>query len=138
MNKPLSNLILVIALATSGALQAEEPKLAPIQFDRDTPPASELYFVHDAASLKPNLSVFEIENERFLSSDKGERYALATFRNTSSVVSINEKDVVGILANGKRLNPISIEGESRIHDLGTVLLHFGPQKFPLVKIETRN
>lgn len=138
MNRILSSLTLALALATSSALQAEKPKADPIQFDRDTPPASELYFIHDASTLKPNLSVFEVENQRFLSSAEGERYALVTFRNTSSVVSIEEKDVVGILANGRRLNPVHIEGESRIHDLGTVLLYFGAQKFPLVKVETRN
>ena len=138
MNKPLSYLLLPLALLAAGALSAEERRTSIVRFDQNTPEPTQLHFIEDVTSLKPNLSVFTIENQRFLSGDQGERYALVTFRNPRNSVSVEEKDVVGVLANGKRLYPVRIEGESRIHELGTVLLHFGEQRFPLVKVETRN
>ena len=109
-----------------------------VSFDRVEMPEEKVAFVADWKDLKPDLSDFKISYCRFLSNERGERFALVTFvREKGGLRRLKEDYVVGVLANGERLNPIKLEGETQLGERGSVLLHFGARKFPLVGLETR-
>ncbi|MDQ8185801.1 hypothetical protein [Pelagicoccus sp. SDUM812002] len=114
------------------------PEDIVVSFDEVIIPQDELAFVTDWKTLKPDLSEFEIEYQRFLSNDLGERFALVTlFKRKSGLRIIDEKDIVGVLANGQRLHPIRLEGETQIGARGSIFVHFGQHQFPLAGLETR-
>lgn len=110
-----------------------------VSFDEVLIAEDQIVYERNSKDLRPRLSEFQVSYRRFLSNDVGERFALVTFTKETGILRIvDEQDIVGILANGERLYPISIDGETRIGSRGTALLNFGPNKFPLVGVETRN
>ncbi|MDQ8197453.1 hypothetical protein QEH56_04800 [Pelagicoccus enzymogenes] len=114
------------------------PEDLVVSFDTVVIPQEKLAFKKDWNVERPDLSEFEVEFCRFMSNELGQRFALVTFTNSKSGLrSIDERDVVGVLANGRRLYPIRLEGETQIGSRGSLLLHFGQHQFPLVGLETR-
>lgn len=108
-----------------------------VSFDVVELPEGTVAFVNKFKDLRPGLSDFEVTHRKFLSNEIGERFALVTFNRTRGGVRGLKKDyVVGVLANGRRLYPIQLDGETQIREEGSVFLHFGQHKFPLVAIET--
>lgn len=109
-----------------------------VSFDEVVISQGNLAFDSDRNVLRPSLSEFEIEYQRFLSNDLGQRFALITFSKKKNMLrSISERDIVGVLANGQRLYPIKLEGETQIGSRGSIFVHFGKHQFPLVDLETR-
>ena len=109
-----------------------------LQFDPISAPPKELAFEPTLGDPRPQVSSFQINYHAFLSNELGERYALVTVsKSTASSSEFGTQDVIAVLASGQRIFPIRIEGERRITDRGTLLLAFGIQKFPVVKLETR-
>lgn len=137
----MKKVILFLTLVGASVLVAnsEEPKDLVVSFDTVSIDSQRVDFAHDWKELRPDLSEFKIDYRRFLSNQVGERYALVTLVKEKGALRIlDTRDVVGILANGQRLYPLKIEGEAQIGPRGSVLLHFGTHKFPLVGLETRN
>lgn len=109
-----------------------------VSIDAVEVPNGKVEFVTEWKDLRPELSDFKIVHRNFLSNGLGERFALVTFtRSKGGVRSLKLDYVVGVLANGERLHPVRIEGESQLGERGSLLLHFGQHKFPLVSVETR-
>lgn len=110
-----------------------------VSFDEVSIPQGKLEFGRDRNALRPYLSEFEIEYRKFLSNDLGQRFAIVTLAKEKAILrNVNVGDIVGVFANGQRLRPIRLEGETHIGSRGSILVHFGKHPFPLVGLETRN
>ncbi len=137
----MKKLILLLASLCSCFAYSEpvSPSDLTVSFDEVTIAEGKLAFERESGDLRPSLSEFQLSYCRFLSNDLGERFALVTLAKEAGIRRIvDTRDIVGVLASGERLFPISIEGETHIGRRGTVLLHFGSHKFPLVGVEVRN
>lgn len=135
----MKKLLLLISTLLFSSMAFAATGSEVVQFDTTQIPTQEIEFAATMSSARPAVSKFGVTYHAFLSNELGERFAIATFINlSSSSTKLNTRDVVGVLASGERIYPIQIEGEQRIDGKGTLLLHFDTQKFPLIKLETRN
>lgn len=133
----LSTALLALVLAAS-ALPAQDQVREFITFDRVTIEASELFYQEDKRNLNllyPDRSYVDLVNFRPMSSNLGNRYALVTLKNQlNSTVHLDEKQFVGILANGMRVFPRKYEGQILSAETQSIVLDFGYREMPLVKI----
>lgn len=104
-------------------------------FDRRVITPDELHYYEDEQSLKPLRAFIEVHNFRPMSTPSGQRFAMVTVENQLDGRQILEpRDFVGIYADGRRVNPgfrsITLEPK----EIRTIILPFGANTFPLVKI----
>lgn len=127
-----------LCLLSFGLFAEPSPETLVVSFDAVVIPQEEIAFGRDRNDLRPSLSEFQIEYRRFLSNELGERFALVTFSKEKAILrKVSERDIVGVLANGERLYPVRLEGETLIGSRGSIFVYFGKQPFPLVDLETR-
>ncbi len=138
MKKLILSFLCILPLRLFAEPSVPSPESLVVSFDAVVIPPAELAFGTDRNALRPSLSEFEIEYRRFLSNDLGERFALVTFSKEKAILrKVSERDIVGVLANGERLYPVRLEGETQIGSRGSIFVYFGKHLFPLVDLETR-
>ncbi len=134
----LPHAISLLSICSSSSFLVAEPSYEALFFDQ--PIAEELKLQYEEAEKeRPQRSEFQIVDSAFLSNEIGERWALVTIHNLSSENrTFDEDQIAGILANGTIRKPLSIKRIVRGRDSQSVMLNFGPSKYPLVRVYTRN
>ncbi len=135
LNSFLVILALAIHLQRANAADAYNEALF---FDEPIAEALKLTF-EEIEKERPKRSEFEVVDSAFLSNSLGERWSLVTIRNHSPENrTFDEDQIAGIMANGKIRKPLSIKKIIRGRSDQSLMLNFGPSKYPLVRVFTRN
>lgn len=86
--------------------------------------------------IRPEPSDFRLEEYTLMSNDLGERWALVTFRNTStSNRLLKNEHLVATLADGGRVHALNLNERLDGGQLFTQAVFFGVWKFPILFLE---
>jgi len=100
---------------------------------------SELIEFPNDSKIYPNIGDFKILNSIKMSNLKGERWATITIRNEAhGKRNLNQDHLLALFADGNRHFPLSFEQELKSQQTISLLVNFGVNKFPILKITTRN
>ena len=82
--------------------------------DKAVPAGLHLSFPNDS-NVQPNISDFNVVNYIVMSNESGERWAVITVKNESSGTrTLNESHLLGLFANGERLEPLKFEQNFKV------------------------
>ena len=83
----------------------------------------------------PDENDFEFIDYSAMSSEEGERYILATIKNTSTGFRIlKQDDIIAILGDCSRITPVPFERKFKGSEILTLRLYFGLKKYPILKV----
>ncbi len=103
-------------------------------FDQPTRQIQHLKF-NDSNPLQPDPNDFEVIEISYLSNERGERWALMTFKNSSSGQRLlNSDNIVAIFADGSRKEAQNVEEKLQGGELLTRTVFFGQHTFPIVSV----
>ncbi|NVJ59586.1 MAG: hypothetical protein HWE27_04305 [Gammaproteobacteria bacterium] len=101
----------------------------------DLPYKNAKVYCENDDNIYPDENDFEFIDYSAMSSEDGERYILATIKNTSSGFRIlKQGDILAILGDCARINPKSFERKFKGGEVFTMRLFFGVNKFPILKV----
>ena len=120
---------LLCLLLLSPLAYADEDVLT---LDRVVPNNFELAFPNDS-NIQPSESDFRVINLALMSNEAGERWAVATIKNT-----LTQRDLMALTANGQRIHPREISQSFNGDETISLVVNFGEIKFPLLSVYTRN
>ncbi|WP_395341264.1 hypothetical protein PN836_018820 [Ningiella sp. W23] len=108
-----------------------------LSIDTPLPSEFELVFPNDT-NLQPEESEFRVLDFVLMSNEKGERWVVVTLKNEASGRrTFNHKHIMGLLADGTRLHPRKISQSFVAKESLSVIIDFGPNKFPLLRVYSR-
>ncbi len=109
-----------------------------LMIDHTVPNSQSIEFPNDEKHF-PEKSDFKIIHSIQMSNENGERWATLTLSNTSSGRRIFKPDhILATFANGDYRHPHTGEQPFEANETITLTLYFGKNKFPLIKVATRN
>lgn len=124
-------------LSLAAAAEAADGNPLIIHFDTPKPLPSELHF-DQPRELVPEPGDFELVHYDLMSNDLGERWALMTFRNTSTGQRLlKNQHVVATFANGAQAFAQNLDKRLAGGARYTQAVFFGTQKFPIIEVDMR-
>lgn len=100
---------------------------------------SELVEFPNDNRIYANKSDFKILHNIIMSNIKGERWATITVTNLAhGRRSFNQDQVLALFADGTRRFPLSFSRDFKSDQTISVLINFGENQFPILKVMTRN
>lgn len=128
----LSSTVLVFTLITT-SVQASDQSSA-LKFE-DLPYKNTKVHCENDANIFPDENDFEFIDYSAMSSEEGERYILATIKNTSTGFRIlKQDDILAILGDCSRITPVAFERKFKGSEIITLRLYFGINKYPILKV----
>jgi len=89
--------------------------------------------------IYPDKSDFKILNSIIMSNLKGERWATITVTNQAQGKrTLNQDQVLALFADGTRRFPLTFTQEFKSEQTVSLIINFGTNKFPILKIMTRD
>ena len=135
MMNTASKYIYLLMLLFSAKLGASDGISDVIIHFEDPPLREASIFCEEEKDIVPKRNDFEILEYALMSSNQGHRYALVTIKNTSSGYRKMKKEhLVAILANCKRVYPMSFELSFEGNEVITKEVNFGLNGFPIIKV----
>ena len=140
MNKlPAFFLLLISASFISFSKAEPESVESSVLTPDETIIGSELIEFPNESRIYPNISDFKLLSSIKMSNLKGERWATITVRNEAhGKRTLTQDHILALFADGSRNFPLSFEQEFKSQQTISLLVNFGVNKFPILKITTRN
>lgn len=108
-----------------------------LSVDRLSLGAMELAFPNDN-NIVPEISDFRVINSILMSSEAGARWAVLTLvNNASGIRTLNNRHLIGLLADGNRIEPQEFKQSFAANQTMSITLNFGESQFPLLEVYTR-
>lgn len=129
-------LVLVGALVFASAASAQYRNPYTLYYEQPRGTPEQFHFKEETLRVKPEPSDFRVEDYTLMSNDIGERWALITFRNSSTSSRILKNDhIVATLANGQRVHALNLNERIGGSERFTQAVFFGISKFPILFLE---
>ncbi len=132
-------LSLVFLIAFQHVSYAEKtPRGATLTIDEPVPKGIILEF-DDEDNEEPKVGEFEVLAALMMSNNSGERWATITIYNQSSSQRLFDREhILALFANGEKRHPHKVEYKFNGHEEKTLLLNFGRNKFPILRVYSKN
>lgn len=125
------------AVLGTGSAAAQRDTTLYFDNPRAAMEGGELHF-KERERIEPERSDFRIVDYATMSNEFGERWALVTFRNSSSGDRIlKDRQIVATLASGQRVYAQNLDERVGGNEMYTQAVYFGIHKFPIVRLEMR-
>lgn len=109
-----------------------------LTIDEPIPDAVNLEF-SNVSKLLPKISEFTVLSSILMSNISGERWATVTIKNASQYQRLLDNEhIVAIFANGEKRNPIQAKHKFSGQEEITMVINFGKNKFPILRVVVRN
>ena len=140
MNKLLTLLLIALSFSFISNSKADQDSLENNVLTPDEAIiGSKLIEFPNESRIYPNKSDFKLLNSIIMSNLKGERWATITLRNEAhGKRTFNQDEVLALFADGSRQFPLSFEQDFKSQQTISLLVNFGTNQFPILKITTRN
>jgi len=126
--------LLVLLLITNHAIAVDNEVL----FADQTIVGSELIEFPNDSKVYANKSDFEILHSLLMSNEIGERWATITVVNhAGGRRELNQDHILALMANGSRRFPLRFSRDFKSQQTLSVLIRFGSNQFPILRISTR-
>ena len=131
-----ATLLLALCVASFNAL-AQYRNPYSLYYEQPRGQAEQFHFEDEQhLRIKPEPNDFRIEDYTLMSNELGERWALVTFRNTStSNRLLKNEHLVATLADGRRVRALNLDERLDGGQLYTQAVFFGVWKFPILFLE---
>ena len=132
-------LLLILMIAFQQVSLAERTsKDATLTIDEPVPKGFVFEF-EDEDNFEPKEGEFELLTSLIMSNNSGERWATITIYNQSSSQRLfDQEHVLALFANGEKRRPHEVAYKFKGHEEKTLLLNFGRNKFPILRIYSKN
>ncbi len=101
-------------------------------------PGIELIEFPNENYIQPDKSDFTLVHSVIMSNLKGERWATITVKNNASGIrTFDQEQILALFADGTRRFPLSFEKRIQANTVLSLLVNFGSNQYPIIKIMTR-